>query len=391
MELTYAKIKSLTPKNKPYKAFDGSGLFLLVTPTSKLWRYRYWYGRSEKLISLGIYPEVSLKEARSKRDRARKLLSEGIDPSEARRKEVQNQINVSKNKFRDVASEWLLQQSKRWSAGHQRTVERRLELYVYPRIGDFTVNNLTPPELLSLLRPIEKQEKLETAHRVYGILSGVFRYAVASGRIPSDPTRDLKGALATSEKSHFSAITDPKEVSKLMGMISNYRGANLVVETALKMAPLVFVRPGELRQAEWAQIDLDRAEWRFRVSKTKTDHIVPLATQVVNHLRNLHPYTGAGKYVFPSIRSIDKPMSDNAILAAMRSLGIPKDQMCGHGFRAMARTLLDEELGFRPEIIEHQLAHAVRDPLGRAYNRTQHVDERRKMMQAWADYLENIS
>ena len=217
----------------------------------------------------------------------------------------------------------------------------------------------------------------------------IFRYAIATGRLERDVSTDLRGALPPAVESHFPAVTDPAKVAELLRMLDGYQGS-FIVACALKLAPLLFVRPGELRQAEWAAIDLKTAEWRFTVSKTKSDHIVPLPTQAVAVLKELHGLTGGGRYVFPSARGGNRPMSDNAVLAAMRRLSIPKEEMTGHGFRAMARTILDEVLGFRPDFIEHQLAHAVRDPNGRAYNRTAHLPERRKMMQAWADYLDAL-
>lgn len=242
-----------------------------------------------------------------------------------------------------------------------------------------------------MIRRIEQRGALETAHRALGNCGQVFRYAVATGRAERDPTGDLKGALPPVKGTHFAAVTDSKKVGEVLQAIDAYEGT-LIVRCALRLAPLVFVRPGELRHAEWADIDLDAAEWPYTVSKTNTQHIVPLSRQAVEILQELNPLTGQGQYVFPSARNPkgDRPMSDNAILAAMRRMGISKEEMSGHGFRAMARTILDEVLGFRPDFIEHQLAHAVRDPNGRAYNRTAHLPERRKMMQAWADYLDKL-
>ena len=245
------------------------------------------------------------------------------------------------------------------------------------------------PELLAVIQRIEKRGALETAHRALGNCSQVFRYAVATGRAERDPTGDLRGALPPSRGEHFAAVTDPKQVAEILRVMDGYEGS-LVVRCALQLAPLVFVRPGELRKAEWKDIDLEAAECRFMVTKTYTHHIVPLSRQSVEILQELKPLTGRGKYVFPGARSNGRPMSDNAILAAMRRMGIAKEEMSGHGFRAMARTILDEVLGFRPDFIEHQLAHAVRDPNGRAYNRTAHLPERRRMMQDWADYLDKL-
>jgi integrase len=246
---------------------------------------------------------------------------------------------------------------------------------------------VTAVEVLGAVHRIEKRGALDTAHRVLAICGQIFRYAVATGRIDRDPTADLRGALPPVQGEHFAAVTDPKRFAEILQVLDVYQGT-FVVACALRLAPLVFVRPGELRKAEWADIDFDAKEWRYLVTKTKTPHIVPLSHQAVEILRELQPLTGDSRYVFPGARSIKRPMSDNAILAAMRRLGIAKDEMSGHGFRAAARTILDEVLGVRPDFIEHQLAHSVRDPNGRAYNRTAHLPERHKMMQAWADYLD---
>ena len=276
-----------------------------------------------------------------------------------------------------------------WVEHHGDRIIRRFERDIFPWIGGRPIADVAAPELLGVVRRIEARGALETAHRALQNCGQVFRYAVATGRAERDPTGDLKGALPPVKGEHFAAVTEPAEVAKVLRALDGYAGT-FTVACALRLAPLVFVRPGELRKAEWADIDLDRAEWRYTVTKTNTPHIVPLSTQVVAILRELHALTGTGRYVFPGARSNGRPMSDNAILAAMRRMGIPKDEMSGHGFRAMARTILDEVLGFRPDFIEHQLAHAVKDPNGRAYNRTAHLGERRKMMQAWADYLDKL-
>jgi integrase len=260
---------------------------------------------------------------------------------------------------------------------------------IFPMVGHRPVADLDPPELLVVLRRIESRGALETAHRARGHCGQVFRYAIATGRAERDPAADLLGALPPVRGNHFAAVTDPKKIGALLRAFDAYRGTTTVC-CALRLAPLVFVRPGELRRAEWTAIDLDGAEWRFTATKTDTPHIVPLATQAIAILREVQPFTSIGRFVFPSARSADRPMSDNAILAAMRYMDIPREEMTGHGFRAMARTILDEVLGFRADIIEHQLAHAVRDPHGRAYNRTAHLPDRHKMMQAWADYLDRL-
>jgi integrase len=378
-------VKNAKPREKTYRLWDGEGLYLEVTPGGKRhWRMKYRFGERERTISFGPYPIVSLREARDLRYDARKLLIAGIDPSDEKKKAQTSGIT-----FEMVAREWLAQQAHIWEDGYTRTVIGRLENDVFDRIGARSVETLVPTDILTVLRAIEKRGVLETAHRVQAIISQIFRYAVSTGRISSDPSRDLRGALAPAKAKNLPAITEPEKVGALLKMIHAYEGTD-VVESALKLAPLVFVRPGELRQAEWKDIDLQAAEWCFVVTKTSQPHIVPLSRQAIDILNDIRLTTGKGRYVFPSLRSNALPMSNNAILAALRLMEIPKEQMCGHGFRAMARTLLDEALGFPPHLIEHQLAHTVKDALGRAYNRTKHLPERREMMQRWADYLDEL-
>ncbi|MFE8032835.1 tyrosine-type recombinase/integrase [Thiohalocapsa marina] len=390
MPLSDTKIRNAKPTGKTVKLFDGGGLYLEVSPKGgKWWRLKYRFQGKEKRLSLGIYPDVGLRDAREKRDSARKLLSKGVDPSANRKAQRISRESDSSNAFEVVAREWFGKYSTNWADSHSSRILRRLERDVFPWIGHKTLNDLTAPEVLEVVRRIEERGALDTAHRALQNCGQIFRYAIATGRAERDPARDLRGALPPVKGGNFPAVTDPGGVASILRMIDGYQGT-LTVRCALRLAPLVFVRPGELRKAEWKDIDLERAEWQYLVTKTNTQHIVPLATQAVDILREIHPLTGDGRYVFPSARSAERPMSDNAILAAMRRLGIEKAQMTGHGFRAMARTILDEVLGFRPDYIEHQLAHTVRDPNGRAYNRTAHLSERRKMMQAWADYLDNL-
>lgn len=390
MPLTDTAIRNAKPRAKLYKLFDERGLFLLVSPSGgKWWRLKYRFDGKEKLLSLGVYPDVSLKDARELRDEARKRLAKGIDPSQHRKAQNSARADRSANSFEVVAREWFAKYSPGWADTHSSRIMSRLEGDVFPWIGGRPIAELIAPELLTVARRIEGRGALETAHRVMGYCGQIFRYAVATGRAERDPTGDLRGALPPARSDHFPAITEPKRVAELLRMLDGYQGT-FVVRCALRLAPLVFVRPGELRKAEWKDIDLNAAEWRYTVTKTETAHIVPLSYQAVAILRELHPLTGHGRYVFPGARTNGRPMCDNAILAAMRRLGIPKEEMSGHGFRAMARTILDEVLGFRPDFIEHQLAHAVRDPNGRAYNRTAHLPERRKMMQQWADYLDKL-
>jgi integrase len=390
MPLTDSIARNAKPAAKTIRIFDHDGLYLEISPRGgKWWRLKYRYAGKEKRVSLGVYPEVNLKSARARTVEARQLLDSGVDPSENRRAAKAAQMDGAANSFEVVTREWIEQQMKTWVRGHGERILTRFERDIFPWIGARPIADLTAPELLTTVRRIEKRGALETAHRALGNCGQVFRYAIATGRTRRDPTGDLRGALPTVKPTHFAAITEPKRVGALMRAIEGYEGS-LTVRSALRLAPLVFVRPGELRHAEWAAMDLDVSEWRYTVTKTNTPHIVPLSAQAVAILRELKPLTGRGRYVFSSARSSQRSMSDNAILAAMRRMGIGKDEMSGHGFRAMARTILDEVLGFRPDFIEHQLAHAVRDPNGRAYNRTAHLEERRKMMQAWADYLDKL-
>lgn len=388
--LTDTAIRKAVPIQKAIRLFDGDGLYLEVSPTGgKWWRLKYRFSGKEKRLSLGVYPDVSLKAARGRRHEARKLLLDGVDPSEHRKAVKSARAEGAANSFEVITREWYAKYSPNWALHHRDRLLRRFERDIFPCIGGRPIAELSAPEVLAVVRRIESRGALETAHRALGNCGQVFRYAVATGRAPRDPSRDLRGALPPVKGEHFAAITDPVRVGDLLRALDGYQGT-LIVQCALRLAPLVFVRPGELRGAQWADIDLDAAEWRYTVSKTGTAHIVPLSTQAVAILRELHGLTGRGQYVFPSGRSPKRPMSDNAILAAMRRMGINKEEMSGHGFRAMARTILDEVLGVRPDYIEHQLAHAVRDPNGRAYNRTAHLPERRKMMQQWADYLEKL-
>lgn len=392
MPLTDTTIKKAKTGTRARKLYDERGLFLIINPKGgKWWRFKYRFDGKEKLLSLGTYPDVSLKDARDRRDESRKQVSAGIDPGEHRKAKKSAKEGRLANSFEIVAREWFKKYSAHWSPTHADRTIRRFERDIFPWIGAKPVSGITAPQLLDVVRRIEQRGALETAHRALANCGQVFRYAVATARATRDPSTDLKGALPPVKGTHFAAATDPKSVAKVLRAMDGYEGT-LIVRCALRLAPLVFVRPGELRHAEWSDIDLNTAEWRYTVRKTDTLHIVPLSIQAIEILQELHPLTRCGRYVFPSARSPkgDRPMSDNAILSAMRSVGIDKDKMSGHGFRAMARTILDEVLGVRPDFIEHQLAHAVRDPNGRAYNRTAHLPERKKMMQDWADYLDQL-
>ncbi|MFH1911546.1 MAG: integrase arm-type DNA-binding domain-containing protein [Pseudomonadota bacterium] len=391
MPLTDIKIAKTKPQKKPQTLFDGGGLYLLITPTGgKLWRIKYRFDGKPKLLALGAYPAISLAEAREHRTIARKQIVNGIDPAAVKKAQKQAGTEESTT-FEVVAREWHTKFAPSWAASHAKTTISRMERDLFPWIGGRPISEIKAPELLGALRRIESRGALESARRVKIIAGQVFRYAVATGRAERDPSGDLRGALATPQEKHHAAITDPKEVAPLLRALDEYQG-HFVVKCALRLAPLFFVRPGELRHAEWAEIDLDEAVWNIppHKMKTKQAHIGPLSSQAIKILTELKQLTGASRYVFPSGRSFARPMSENTINAALRYMGYDKATMTGHGFRAMARTILDEVLQVRPDFIEHQLAHAVRDPNGRAYNRTAHLEERRKMMQIWADYLDGL-
>ncbi len=390
MALTDLVVRTAKPTEKRQKLFDGGGLFLEVTPQGgKGWRLKYRFAGKEKLLSLGVYPEVSLKQARERRDAERKRLAEGVDPSHYRKAFKAKQLEGAANSFEAVAREWYAKNAPTWAENHGPRTLRRLEKDLFPWVGRRPVAEVTAPEILVCLRRIEARGAIETAHRALQNAGQVMRYAVATGRAERDPTSDLRGALQPVTKTHFAAVTEPKRAAELLRTLDGYEGS-FIVRCALRLASLVFVRPGELRQAKWADVDLEAAEWRYHVTKTDTEHIVPLSRQAVEILNEIKPLTGSGMYVFPSARTEVRPMSNNAVLAAMRRMGIDSDEMTGHGFRAMARTILDEVLGVPAHLIEHQLAHAVRDANGRAYNRTAHLPERKKMMQQWANYLDQI-
>lgn len=381
--------KAPTPE-KPRKLADGGGLFLLHNPNgSKWWRLKYRFGGKEKLLSLGTYPDTGLADAREKRDAARKLLAAGIDPGEQRKAEKAAGTERAANSFEVVTREWLARQT--WVESYRVKVEAWMGNDVYPYIGGRPVAELNAPEFLKVARRIEERGAVESAHRVMQTCGQVMRYAIATGRADRNPVADLKGALASPPERHHAAITDPAELGALLRAIDGYSG-DATTRAALKLSALLFVRPGELRHAEWSEIDLDTGEWNIPAGKMKMRqaHLVPLCDQAVATLRELNPLTGRGQYVFPGGRSPRRPMSNNAINAALRRMGYDTNTMTAHGFRATARTILDEVLGYRPDFIEHQLAHAVKDPNGRAYNRTAHLAERRKMMQGWADYLDEL-
>lgn len=398
MALTDTAIKAAKPADKPVKMSDGDGLYLLIHPSGgKWWRFDYRFDGKRKTLSMGVYPEVSLRDARDRRDDARRKIANQIDPGEHRKANKNARADAVANSFETVAREWFTKMLSTWTPDHADKIIKRLERDVFPWMGDKPIADLTAPAVLTTIRRIEARGRLETAHRALQNCGQVFRYAVATGRAERDPTGDLRGALPPPREKHMAAITDPVEVGALLRAIDAFRGT-LIVQSALKLSALVFVRPGELRQAEWAEIDLDKGEWNIPASRMKgwarkgitTSHLVPLALQAVAILRDLQPLTGRGVHVFAG-RDPKKPMSNAAVNAALRRMGYDtKTEMTGHGFRAMARTILHEELGVDREAIEHQLAHAVPDALGTAYNRTKFIKERRAMMQRWADYLDKL-
>jgi integrase len=376
---------------KPYRLADEKGLYLEVAPTGgKWWRLKYRFAGKEKRLSLGVYPTVTLKDAREKRDAARKLLASHIDPSVERRIQKASRIERAANSFETVAREWFAKRSPNMADSHRSRVLRALERDVFPWLATRPVAEVTAPELLLILRRIEGRGAAETAQRLRQICGQVFRYAIATGRAECDPAADLKGAIIVPRGGRFPAITEPKALGALLHTLWGYQGT-FVVRSALRLAPYTFVRPGELRKAEWRELDLDGALWKIPGPRMKgrVEHLVPLSRQAVEVLRELQPLTGSGRLVFPSVRSAERPMSDNTVLAALRRLGVDKSEMVGHGFRAAASTLLNEQ-GWNRDAIERQLAHNERDPVRAAYHRADYLAERRRMMQAWADYLDGL-
>jgi integrase len=385
-KLTVLKVKAA----QPGKHFDGGGLFLHVTDAGRYWRMKYRYAGKEKLLALGVYPEVGLSEARQRRDAARTVLRGGNDPALVKRDRKVANVLAAGNTFAAIGEEWLKKQKSRMAEATYTKAVWTLSDLVNPWIGHRPVTEIDAPEMLKLLRRIEERGAHETAHRTKQRCAQIFRYAIATGRAKHDPTADLRGALAPVVSKSRAAITDPMKVGELLRAIDGYTGG-LVAKSALRLAPLVFVRPGELRQAEWSEFDLDNALWRIPASKMKmrNEHIVPLPSQAVDILRELQPLTSRSRYVFPGERSTSRPMSENTVNAALRRLGFDKDTMTGHGFRAMASTRLNE-MGWSPDVIERQLAHAERNKVRAAYNRAQYITERNKMMQDWGDYLDSL-
>jgi len=387
--LTAAQVSAASHPHQPAKLFDGGGLYLHIKSSGKYWRLKYRFAGKERLLALGVYPEISLQMARSERGAARGLMAKGIDPGAERQAKKASRFTAAANSFEVVAREW-------WHDVHQHQVVRshsmrnirRLEMYLFPRVGSRPIASLAPADVLEALRRIEVKGFNETAHRVKSLCGQIFRYAVTTGRAERDVTGDLREALRPAETVHHPALLDEREIGALLRSIDGYLGTPSTC-AALRLAPLVFVRPGELRQARWHAVRLDDAEWHFEPSKRGPPLVVPLARQAVTILAEQQQISAGSEYVFPSSRSLSRPMSNNAVNAALHRMDY-KGLMSGHGFRAMARTVLAERLNYREDIIEQQLAHAVRDPNGRAYNRTTFLPQRREMLQTWADYLDQL-
>ena len=389
--LTAVQVQNAKPKDSMYKIFDGGGLFLQVNPSGgKYWKMKYRKADGkEGLLTFGGYPEISLEQARRMRDEARAQRASGLDPSIVRQEEKAERRTRASNTFEAVSREWMEVHATKVKAQTLHIYRVLLEKSVFPLIGKRPIAEMKAPDFLALLRRLEEQKQLYSVKRISIVCGMIMRFAVAAGKAEADPTPALRGSLKAHKTKHLAAMTDPKQVGRLLRTIDAYPGS-FVVSTALKIAPYVFVRPGELQHARWEDIDFDACEWRYTTSKTNTPHIVPLVPQVMKLLQELYAFTGNGEWVFPSQRQKGGPMGKTSMLAALRSMGIRDEEMTPHGFRAMARTLLDEVLGERYELIEHQLAHMVRDPNGRAYNRTVHLAERRRMMERWAQYLDEL-
>ena len=391
MPLSDTKIRTIKPLGKPFKVSDERGLFLIVTPSGgKWWRLKYRLNGKEKSLSLGVYPDVSLANAREKRDQARKVIAAGSDPSELRKANKASKTENTTNSFEVITRIWLKTHAANLSKATSDKNLRLFERDIFPWIGAKPIAELKPKDILDAARRIEARGAVDTAKRAIQLCGQVFQQAVIDEKVMSDPTRDIRRAIKPLKDKHFASITEPKEVAELLRAIDAFNGS-FVVMCAIRLAPLVFVRPGELRLAKWADINLDASEWRYLVTKTNTDHLVPLSKQTITILRELHPLTGSGEYVFQVGNDPKKPMSAATINAALQRMGYDtKTQITGHGFRAMARTILHERLNIDPHIIEHQLAHAVPDNLGAAYNRTKFIKQRTAMMQTWADYLDEL-
>lgn len=393
MPLTNTAISKAKPTDKVQRLFDGGGMYLEIAPTGgKLWRLKYRHGGKEKRLALGTYPDVSLARAREKRDDARRLLADDIDPGEHRKITKSMQAGLAANTFEVIAREWHAKVATKQAQSTYTKRLRFLELDVFPFVGYRPIAELTAPDLLAIIHRIEGRGAMDIARRVHNICGRIFRYAVGKGLATRDPSRDieLKDILPPEDVKHHASITEPKAVAELLRAIDGFTGS-FTTRCALRFAPLVFVRPGELRHAEWSEFDFEKSEWRIPASKMKMkeQHIVPLAHQAVSILREIQALTGSGRYVFPGERTSKRPMSENTINAALRRMGYTKDEMTGHGFRSMASTLL-HELGFLHAVIERQLAHGERNKVSASYNFAEYLPERKKLMRQWADYLDKL-
>ena len=390
-EFTDTTARNARPDAKPYKLNVEKGLYLLVAPTGgKWWRFDYALNGKRKTLSMGVYPEVGLAAARKRRNQAREMVADGIDPGIHRKTIKDGKATAAANTFEVVARQWYQEKAPEWAESSRGRIIRRLERDIFPWIGGNPITGIKTPLMLEVLKRISDRGIIETAHKARQSCRQIFVYAIQKGLASANPVDATEGALPSVKNKNFAAITDPVKVGEFLRAVDAFTGT-LTVQCALRLSPLVFVRPGELRQAQWADIDLDRALWTYHVSKTDAAHIVPLSHQAVVILKEIYPLTGHGQFVFPGARAHTRPMSDAAINAALRRMGYDtQNEITGHGFRAMARTILHERLKFDPAIIEHQLAHRVADTLGTAYNRTKFLDDRVVMMQTWADYLDEL-
>lgn len=393
MPLTDLVVRSAKPKDRPYKLSDQRGLYLLVSATGRYWRFDYRFLGKRKTLALGAYPDTTLAMAREKHQEARTRLASNIDPGALKQLNKRVEIEQTANSFESVAMEWLSTMLPSWKPSHSEKILGRLRNDVFPHVGKRPISQITAPELLVVLKRIESRGAVDSAHRTRNTCSQIFRFAITvGGRADRDPAADLRGGLQRypKGKNHFAGIVEPREVGRLLQAIDGFRGS-FVVKCALRLAPLVFVRPGELRHAEWSEIDLDRQEWRLPAEKMKRGekHVVPLSRQVSAVLEELRCVTGSGRYVFPSLRGGSRPMSENSVNFALRSLGYSGKEMTGHGFRSTASTLL-HEAGWPSDVIERQLSHGERNPVKAAYCHAEYLPERRRMMQTWADWLDRL-
>lgn len=390
MALTDLAIRTAKPGEKPRKLVDEKGMYILIQPTgAKLWRMNYRFDGKQKTLALGTYPETSLSQARDKRDEARKKLAQEIDPGEQRKLEKQERRTSLANTFEVVARDWMKVRGKEWSEGYAGKTRACMERHAFPSIGSKPIKDITAPELLAMLRAIEKRGTVDMAHRIQQHCGAVFRYAISTGIADADPTPSLHGALSTVKTQHYAAMTDPKDFAELLRAIDGYRG-EVTTKIATLMLAYTFQRTKEIRFAEWSQIDLEGAMWRIpaEVMKMRQAHIVPLSKQVISHLEELKILTGSGRLLFPSTTNRDRPISENTVTYAIARMGF-KGQMTGHGFRSVASTILNEQ-GYRHDVIERQLAHAEKNQVRAAYNRAEYLPERKKMMRDWADYLDKL-